>query len=146
MSNPTPSKEPNKHLYIPCAKYARISPKPPTRPPFVTYVEDTPAPSKGQDLGPGGSALLPKQSPVPLSVDEILTQFKRQVQGESIGAGYENTKSALLAHALSCLPEKDTWIANNYESDEIGEHAMAEQYAWNAALDLMEQSLRKGYE
>lgn len=82
--------------------------------------------------------------------DDALEELKRRNEH---GEPAKELKSALLAHALSCLPEKYHFV--QYREFLVADKKMPLKYnqkqaqsyveGFNAAIDLMEQSLKAAY-
>lgn len=77
------------------------------------------------------------------SIHDILVELGLEASVDGIDKQmYLNAKSQLLAHALSCLPEKMA-ITKPISPDDM---AYNQAHFFNTALDLMEQKLRASYE
>lgn len=85
------------------------------------------------------------------SVHDILVELGLEASVDGIDKQmYLKAKAQLLAHALSCLPEKYKLHPKGHKYRAKLTASLVADNIWtegfNAALDLMEQSLRKGYE
>lgn len=80
------------------------------------------------------------------SVDE-LDKIIQIIQGKRTCTPEFNIKSALLAHALSCLPEREKLATSVYvnKGDGYAQERVGHKLGFNEALDLIEQNLRERF-
>jgi len=65
------------------------------------------------------------------------------VGDKDVDQHFKEFAQAITQAMLDALPEKNTWIADHYESDEIGENATSEQWAANETIEQIRTAIKK---